>query len=206
MAPSDLEAEASSPPLAEWSLDEIARVRAEGRQRVERKMAHVQFRDLDDWFEDAGHLSMATIEPPDIYLGVSAHGCLLGGRWTGIVVVGTAESVGHAWFNEIEGVLPDDSPIVVRQGAGDVSASTLRRLIRLCRSTSTGGFVSVPDLCYDGAPTTIRLRRPGETVEVTANAADSGREASLVLARLLWWVKAATRMEETRCHAPAKQK
>lgn len=141
------------------SLDEIARLRAENRERVERKATHVRFKEIDDWFEEAAQLSRKVVVQPDLYLGVSAPGSLLGARWAGLIVAGTAENDAHAWFNEIEGEFPDDNPIIVRQGGGVVPVASVRRLLRVCGATSqqvsspfhtAAMMVHPPRFGYDG--------------------------------------------------------
>jgi len=121
----------------------------------------------------------------------------LGSEWSGVILLDRAGAAGRLFVNEIQGLFPGLGPVVLTAGERALAREEVTRLAKLFDAKRLQ-FLPVPDRCYDGARTQLRIRCGSQVFRSYANASDSGRERSLVLARLLWSIKRAMPLSEVR--------
>jgi hypothetical protein len=177
------------------SLEEIRRARLEFKSRMAEKMRRVRFLAEDDWLARglAGSIDGMRAGEDDVLIAVRGTPLPgIGTCWTGLLVIDRRRVQGHAWVNEVAGYAPIDAVARLSQGSGGISHPHLAQLLALLEQHGVGGFSTVPDRCYDGAPTRIKIcsRKVGKVHEASANAADEGTEPTLALAKIAWGVKA----------------
>ena len=181
------------------SLEEIRRMRRDHKRRLEEKMRQVRFVSEDDWLALAldNKLSGMTSTKHDILISVRGVAePSLGQHWTGLLVIDPSRRHGHAWFNEITGIVPIDETVRVYDGDRRIGPLELDKLLDLFERHELSDFRDVPNRCYDGAPTEvkIRTRSAGKVIEASANACDDGCEATLELVRVIWPIKTKTEL------------
>jgi hypothetical protein len=187
------------------SVEELGRLRQEFRRRCEEKLKQVRFFSADDWLTAALAGAVPEMQSTDRDLLIAIHGVAasrLGAYWTGLLVIDPQQPRGHAWFNDVEGIVPLEAALRVREGHGAISRDLLEELGVLLDPSGLQAFQSVPEDVYGGAPTRVKLcsRRAPQVHEISVNAANTSGGNSLALAKSLWRILAATNLIETERH------
>ncbi|HEV3444173.1 MAG TPA: hypothetical protein VG099_05985 [Gemmataceae bacterium] len=185
--------------LEDHALKDFGRLRRELSDRHKEKMRHVRFVSQDEWLAQALANNVRGMMPTnrDILIAVRGNGLpSIGTHWTGLVVLDPEKRKGHSWFNEIIGELPIEATVHVYEGDREISRRSLDKLLVLLDQYELGDFRDVPNRCYDGAPTIVRLCTRGnkKIIKASANACDDGPENTVALSKVLWAIKAETRL------------
>lgn len=193
-----------TPSEDDCSPEAIKRFRRDSNRRLNEKLSHVQFASDDQWLALALANNVPGMRSRDDDILISVRGIALpeiSTYWTGLLVVTPKHRQGHAWFNEVTGALPfGDMPVCVYAGDRRISRRKLKSLLELLDQNELDAIPSVKDRCYDGAPTRVKLckRKNGQVIETSGNAADDGLETTLALIKILWEIKAETKLSETQ--------
>ena len=171
------------------AIEEIRALREKSRSEIDRKYKLAGFNRLEDWIEIASSSVVGIVSSTDEDIIISASGSFqpsLGSHWTSLLILG--ETTGHIWLHEIEGALGlHPSQLTFRKGdlqLSDVQFSGFRDIFNKWKYTDLN---TIPDRCYDGAPTTIAIkqRSAGKVHEISCNIANDSKEPTMVLAGLI---------------------
>jgi hypothetical protein len=188
--------------MSNISESEFAAWRKASMDRLAERQSCVRYQNLDAWFESAN---------PDAELIIAFRGCDLPlgifEEWAGLVTLPSTTTMGHIGLNTLYGVALDGAaPVVVEEGVAPLAPELQEALLALLSSHAVAEFTPVPDRCYDGAPTKMRLRYAGEETRTDANAADFGTEPALLLAKLLWRIAGSVPLTETQRYTPPPER
>src|SRR5262249_21735491 len=159
--------------------EELSRRRREFRERLEAKMRFVRFLSEEDWLAQAQakNIQGMTCSDDDFLIVIRAVALpSLGTYWAGLIIIDPNQRNGHAWFNEISGIIPLDEAVHVYEGDGSIRLCNFEKLLDILEKNGLEDFRDVPDRCYDGGPTTVSLckRATGKVSRASANAGDDG--------------------------------
>lgn len=190
-------------PENEFTIEMIRRSRLEHRAMIRKRIRSVGYQTRSALFRRARALLGEHVPAADVIIAASGRGLPvdLGGEWSGVILLDRAGAAGRLFVNEIQGLFPGSGPVVLTAGEQALTQEDVTRLAKLFAAKRLE-FLPVPDRCYDGARTQLRIRCGSQVFRSYANASDSGRQRSLVLARLLWAIKRAIPLSEVR-RAPA---